>query len=85
MSPAFFTRSSISDFGRFANSHNLLSQCRRFHLDHDEAKVVLEEVEAVVSHFWYDTARACGVSEEDCRRIEGAFAYRGFRQKIGGK
>jgi len=71
------------DFGRFANINNLLSQSRRFHLDHDEAKIVLEEVEAVVRHFWYHTSRACGVSVEDCRQIEGAFAYRGFRQRIG--
>lgn len=71
------------DFGRFANSHNLMSQCRRFHLDHNEAKIIIEEVEAVVRHSWYDTARACGVTEEDCRQIEGAFVYSGFRQKIG--
>lgn len=72
------------DFGRFANLHNLLSQSRRFHLHPDEAKTILEEIEAVVRHFWYDTARACGVTEEDCRKIEGAFAYRGFRQNPGG-
>jgi len=71
------------DFGRFANSHNLLSQCRRFHLDPETAKAILEEVEAVVTESWYSTARACGVSVEDCNRIEGAFAYPGFRQEIG--
>ncbi len=71
------------DYGRFANRLNLLSQCRRFLLDPEEAKEILEETEAVVRHFWYDTARACGVTVEDCRRIEGAFAYPGFRRKVG--
>ena len=71
------------DFGRFANIHNLLSQSRRFHLDPAEARIILEEVEAVVRHQWYGAARACGVTEDHCRQIEGAFAYPGFRSEIG--
>ncbi|GEM_PF-1980683 len=39
------------DFGRFANLNNLLSQSRRFPLDPDEAKMILEDVEAVLGHF----------------------------------
>jgi serine/threonine-protein kinase HipA len=28
---------------------------------------------------WYDTVRACGVSENDAETIRGAFLYPGFR------
>jgi serine/threonine-protein kinase HipA len=27
---------------------------------------------------WYEVARGVGVSEKDCERIAGAFAYPGF-------
>ena len=36
-------------------------------------------METTVRTRWYDIARREGVSERDCERIGGAFAYAGFR------
>ena len=36
-------------------------------------------MEERVRNTWYDVARRCGVSEQDCEKISGAFAYPGFR------
>lgn len=68
------------DAGRFANAHNLLSQSARFLLAPDEAVVIIDSMEAQVRSMWYGVARSAGVSEKDCERISGAFAYAGFRQ-----
>ena len=68
------------DRGRFANAANLLSQCRRFHLDPAEAGRIVDEMEAIVRESWYAMARAQGVTENDCNLIAGAFVYPGFRQ-----
>jgi len=35
-------------------------------------------MEGQVRNTWYEVARAAGVSEKDCERIKGAFAYPGF-------
>lgn len=67
------------DWGRYANAENILSSCSRFMLDHAEAVAILEKMEKTVSEQWYTVARAAGVSERDCERIRGAFAYPGFR------
>ncbi len=67
------------DFGRFANRENLLSQCRRFHLDPDAARRIIDDMEATVRDSWYSVARAQGVSELDCDTITRAFVYPGFR------
>lgn len=67
------------DWGRYANAENLLSQCMRFHYEPDEARQLIDEMEARVAGDWYKTARKEGVSENDCEKIAGAFAYRGFR------
>jgi serine/threonine-protein kinase HipA len=67
------------DEGRYANARNLLSQCERFHVKHDEAVALLAEMEDTVRAHWYESARSCGVSEQDCGRLSGAFAYPGFR------
>jgi len=65
------------DLGRFANARNLLSQHVRFLLEKDDAeKIVAEMVDQVRG--WYDTVRACGVSENDAEAIRGAFLYPGF-------
>jgi serine/threonine-protein kinase HipA len=66
------------DAGRFANAANLLSQSARFLLDADDARGLVETMRAQVHASWYVTARAAGVSENDCERIAGAFAYPGF-------
>jgi len=68
------------DAGRFANAENLLSQSARFLLDLDEARALVDAMEAQVRSTWYAVARAAGVSERDCERIASAFAYPGFRQ-----
>jgi serine/threonine-protein kinase HipA len=65
------------DLGRYANARNILSQHARFLLDRDEAEKVVSEMRAQVSE-WYDTVRACGVSEKDTETIRGAFVYPGF-------
>ncbi len=67
------------DEGRYANARNLLTQCERFHTKRDEAIALMAEMEDTVRARWYESARACGVSERDCERLSGAFAYPGFR------
>ncbi len=66
------------DQGRLANKTNLLSQSARFLLPHDEASAIATAMEDQVRNSWYEVARAAGVSEKDCERIKGAFAYPGF-------
>src|SRR5690242_3772132 len=70
---------SIGDAGRYAQADNLLSQCVRFLFTRDEARALVDSMEAQVKARWYPTARAAGVSEVDCERIASAFAYQGFR------
>jgi serine/threonine-protein kinase HipA len=65
--------------GRYANAENLLSQSARFLLEPDEAKNILDEMEQGVTSKWYEVARREGVTEKDCEKISGAFAYPGFR------
>jgi serine/threonine-protein kinase HipA len=67
------------DAGRFANAENLLSQSARFLLDADEARALVDAMEAQVRSSWYAIARAAGVTGRDCDRIAFAFAYPGFR------
>ncbi len=66
------------DQGRFANARNLLSQSARFLLSEEEARSIVDTMKDRVKSTWYETARAAGVSEKDCKRIEAAFAYPGF-------
>jgi len=65
------------DQGRYANAKNILSQHARFLLQKDEAEQIIADTRAQVEH-WYDTVRACGVSEKDAETIRGAFIYPGF-------
>lgn len=67
------------DAGRYANAANLLSQSARFLLDVDDARALVDAMEAQVRASWYAVARAAGVSERDCDRIASAFAYPGFQ------
>lgn len=82
-SPASIERRDLAlacgDQGRRANAGNLLSQCGRFLLSREAAARILDDMEAVVARRWYEVARGEGVSERDCERIAGAFAYPGFR------
>jgi serine/threonine-protein kinase HipA len=66
------------DQGRFANARNLLSQSARFLVPPDDAKGIVDAMKTRVKGIWYEVARAAGVSETDCERITGAFAYPGF-------
>lgn len=68
------------DQGRFANAANLISQCRRFHVEPAQAAEIINEMEQIVTSRWQAIARAEGVTEQDCARISGAFAYEGFHE-----
>ena len=72
---------SVGDAGRYAQADNILSQCARFLLTREEASALVDATEAIVKARWYPVARAAGVTEGDCTRISGAFAYPGFRLK----
>ena len=67
------------DAGRYANAKNLLSQCTRFMLAPRDAKAIIQTTEQTIADRWYEICRAEGVTERDCDRISGAFAYPGFR------
>jgi len=73
---------ACGDAGRFSNAENLLSQSARFLLDVDEARALIDAMEAQVRGSWYGIARAAGVTERDCERIATAFAYPGFRNPV---
>ncbi len=64
--------------GRYANAANMMTQCQRFRLSGAEAADIITIMKNAVKENWYATARAQGVSERDCERISGAFAYEGF-------
>lgn len=82
-SPASLERRDLAltcgDQGRRANADNLLSQSGRFLLSRDAAARILDSMEAQISSRWYEITRREGVTERDCERIAGAFAYPGFR------
>ncbi len=69
---------ACGDLGRYANAANLKSQAARFLLSVDAAAHTVDEMGARVRASWYKISRGCGVSEADCERIAGAFAYPGF-------
>jgi serine/threonine-protein kinase HipA len=68
------------DQGRLASAANLLTQCKRFLIDPEDAARRINEIEEIVQALWLPIVRAEGVTEADCERIKGAFAYEGFRQ-----
>lgn len=70
---------ACGDQGRFANAENLISQCRRFHLDPNEAEQIISDMEEYIRANWYNIARSQSVTENDCNQISGAFIYPGFR------
>lgn len=70
--------------GRFANADNLLSESGRFLLSDQQARMIVEEMETVVSRYWYPVARAAGVSEVDCEAVRNAYGYPGFRRQLTG-
>jgi serine/threonine-protein kinase HipA len=66
------------DAGRHASAKNLLSQAARFLLQDEEAEEIVFAMRDRVKATWYEVARAESVSEKDCEKISGAFAYPGF-------
>lgn len=66
------------DMGRYANARNILSQHARFLLAEAEAAKIVGDMKDQVADRWYNTVRACGVSENDAELIRGAFVYPGF-------
>jgi serine/threonine-protein kinase HipA len=44
----------------------------------DEAEKIVSDMKGQVDATWYDTVRACGVSEKDAETIRGAFVYPEF-------
>ena len=64
--------------GRFACRSNLVSESSRFFVPPAEADAIIDGMAALVAASWYDVARSCGVTEQDCERIRGAFVYPGF-------
>ncbi len=66
------------DMGRYANAKNILSQHARFLLEIDDAGKIVSDIKNQVEATWYETVRACGVSEKDAETIRGAFVYPGF-------
>lgn len=69
---------TVGDAGRYANAANLLSQCRRFLLEPEDANAIVATMQERIRGTWYAVCRAAGVSDADCRTIEGAFVYPGF-------
>lgn len=69
---------TCGDGGRLATAKNLLSQCRRFLLDEDEAKSIISTMTEQVRNGWYNALRAQGVSQRDAGMVGVAFAYEGF-------
>lgn len=69
---------AIGDAGRYANAQNILSQCRRFLFEPEEAAAVVTGMAERVRTTWYNVARGAGVSEADCGVISSAFVYPGF-------
>ncbi len=70
------------DLGRYAHVDNLLSQHPRFLIDRTDAEATIGAMEQTVRSRWHAIARAQGVTERDCERIAGAFAYPGFRLRL---
>jgi serine/threonine-protein kinase HipA len=66
------------DMGRYANAKNILSQHARFLLKEDEATIIVGDMKDQVAATWYETVRACSVSESDAETIRRAFVYEGF-------
>ena len=65
-------------FNRYANRTNLLSQHGQFKLSREQAEVIVDHVQRVVTARWLAVLRAQGASQADCEGLAGAFNYSGF-------
>jgi serine/threonine-protein kinase HipA len=73
---------TCGDLGRYAHAQNLVSQAGRFLLEAGQARAIVDQMEEQVRNRWYAVARSVGVSEADCEKMAGAFAYEGFRLRL---
>ena len=62
---------TCGEFGRWANEKNILSQCSRFLLKTEEARIVINDMTQIVETNWYKVMRGEGVSERDAEYLEG--------------
>lgn len=69
---------TVGEFGRYASAQNLISQCKRFHLDAPEAEIIIGKMETTIKKNWRKIAQKSGVTHADCEKIKGAFVYPGF-------
>ena len=68
--------------GRYANLDNLVSECRRFMFEPNEAIELISGMADYISKNWYETVRRTGLSEQECEAIRPAFVYPGFFTSI---
>ena len=69
---------ACGDYGRAAHAANILSQHARFLLRQEEAAAIVTNMTEQIRTTWYNTVRACGVTEQDAAAISAAFVYQGF-------
>ena len=65
-------------YNRYANRENLLSDCARFRLSHEEANALIDRMKETVQRRWRPVMRAQGVTEKDCEQLARSFTYEGF-------
>ena len=63
---------------RWASRANLLSGCRHFGLTPDAAASMIDQIRAVVTASWHAEVRAHGGTDQDCKNVAYAIAYKGF-------
>jgi serine/threonine-protein kinase HipA len=68
----------VGQYNRYANRENLLSECARFRLTHEEADALIDQMKETVQARWRPVMRAQGVSQEDCELLARSFCYDGF-------
>jgi serine/threonine-protein kinase HipA len=68
----------VGRYNRYANRENLLSDCARFRLSHEEANALIDRMKETVQRRWRPVMRAQGVTEKDCEQLARSFTYVGF-------
>jgi serine/threonine-protein kinase HipA len=64
--------------GRIASRSNLLTECRRFMLEPDEAEHIIDSMAEYIKNNWRSYAADAGVTKQDAETIAPAFLYPGF-------
>jgi serine/threonine-protein kinase HipA len=65
-------------YNRYANRENLLSECARFRLSHEDANALIDRMKGIVQTRWHSVMRAHGITEKDCEMLARSFCYAGF-------